>query len=245
MAKKKVKPVVKPYLLGTWHSKYATRKGYKLMLSILFVSFLYLLLGVLLSFDSLTLRILTSVIIVTVATMYMFFQGANSGEADTAFSEIMYQHKEDGKEVVQTDYERCYHPAKGLYSVLVALIPYLLVTLVFAFLVQPITYSLGVLPSWLETPAQQTHVNEALAYYETLEMDVFMSVLRILARAITMPFINVSLLLGTNGGTMGREVNADLGDDCPACLWPWVYARPETPYKNQYRNCNRYAEEKA
>ena len=32
---KPVKPVVKPILRGTWHGKYATHKGLKMMLSVL------------------------------------------------------------------------------------------------------------------------------------------------------------------------------------------------------------------
>ena len=198
MAKKQVKPVVKPYLRGIWRSKYAARKGLKMIFSILFISFIYLLLGVLLSFNLLMLRVLTSAIIVAVAAMYMYFQGANSGETDTAFGEIMYQHEQDGRTVVQTDLERCYHPAKGFYIVLIALVPYLLLTLVFAVLAQPITYSLGVLPSWVEGPALQTHVGEALAYYNIQNSSMFMPILRIIARAITMPFINAALLFGTN-----------------------------------------------
>ena len=45
----------------------------------------------------------------------------------------------------------------------------------------------------------QTHVSEALAYYGAQETSMFMPILRIIVRALTMPFINVSLLLGTNG----------------------------------------------
>jgi len=206
MAKKQVKPVNKPYLRGTWRGKTATRKGLKMMLSILFISFLYLLLGVLLSFDSFILRFMTSFVIVLLATSYMYFQGANSGEADTAFGEIMYQHEQEGREVVQTDRERCFHPAKGFYCVMIALIPYLLLTLLFASLAQPITYSLGVLPSWLDTTTQQSHISAALAFYGTQDMDMFMSILRIIARAITMPFINVAIKLGTDATLLAERL---------------------------------------
>ena len=206
MATKPVKPVVKPYLRGTWNGKDAKTKGLRMILSILFISFLYLLLGVLLSFDSLALRAGTSVIIVAFATLYMYFQGANSGEADTAFGEIMYQHEQEGRTVVPSDRERCFHPAKGFYSVMIAVIPYLIVTLVFAVIAKPVTYTLGVLPAWLEAPSQQTHVGEALAYYNMQSTDMFMSFLRIFVRAITMPFINVTLLLGTQGVLWGERL---------------------------------------
>ena len=195
---KQIKPVIKPYLMGSWHGKYAFHKGVKMTVSILFISFIYVLLGLMLSFDSLALRVITSTILIVFAASYMFFQGANSGEADTAFSEIMYTHEQDGKAVVAYDRERCYHPGKGFYEVLIGLIPYLLITLVFAVLAQPLTYTLGVLPGWLLSSSAQSHVGEALQYYEIHNISAFMTVLRVVARVITMPFINIALLLDVN-----------------------------------------------
>jgi hypothetical protein len=199
MVKKQLAPVIKLYMRGSWHGKDATRKGLRMIFSILFVSFLYLLLGMLLSFNSLVLRILSSFIIVAVAALYLYVQGVNSGEADTAYGEIIYQHEQDGKPIARVDRERCFHPAKGFYIALIALIPYLLLTLLFAVLAEPLKYSLGVLPTWLESAARQTHVGEALAYYSAQEASMLMFVLRIAGRAVTMPFINIALLLGTNG----------------------------------------------
>ena len=139
-----------------------------------------------------------SLIIISFAGLYMFNQGTTKGEADTAYGEIMYQHQQEGKTVVQADRERCYHPAKGFAIILIALIPYLLLTLVFAFMAQPINYSLGVLPSWLDVPAQQTHVGEALSYYTTQGSMALVDILRIAVRAMTMPFVNIAIPLGAN-----------------------------------------------
>lgn len=196
MAKKKIKPVVKPYLRGSWHGKQTTAKGLKSILSILFISFIYLLLGILLSFNAMILRVMMSVIIVSFAALYMFNQGTVKGEADTAYGEIMYQHQQEGKTVVEQDSERCYHPAKGFTIILIALLPYLLITLVFALMAQPIVYNLGVLPSWLDASAQQSHVGEALSYYSTQGSLQLIDILRIAVRAMTMPFINIAIPLG-------------------------------------------------
>ncbi len=195
---KQVKPVNKPFLRGSWRGKYATRKGLRLSISILFITVIYLLLGLMLSFDSPVLRLVTSLALVAFAAFYLYSQGANSGEADTAYGEIMYKHEQDGQKVVDVDRDRCYHPGKGFYEILIALIPYLLITFVFALLAQPLTYSLGVLPSWVNAASTQSHLGEALAYYNTHDADVAMSVLRIVSRAMTMPFINISLLMGTD-----------------------------------------------
>ena len=196
---KPVKPVVKPILRGTWHGKYATHKGLKMMLSVLFIAILYTILGLMLSFESAFLRIATSLILIGFAGMYMYFQGANAGEGDVHFAEIIYQHKQEGKDVAQEDLERCFHPAKGFYEVLIGLLPYLVITLVFAVLAKPLTYSLGVLPSWLNATMKETRVGEALSYYSNYSQSLFMPILRVIARACTMPFINMSLLLDTNG----------------------------------------------
>lgn len=196
---KPVKLVVKPILYGTWNGGYATRKGLKMILSILFIGILYTILGLMLSFDSAFLRVLTSSVLIFFACFYMYSQGINAGEGDAHFSEIMYQHQQEGKTIAPQDLDRCYHPGKGFYEVMVALIPYLLITLVFAFLVRPLTYTLGVLPSWLNSSMEQTHVGEALSYYTSSSTSLFMPILRVIVRALTMPFINVALLLDTNG----------------------------------------------
>jgi hypothetical protein len=195
---KQIRPVIKPFMRGSWHGKIAVRKGARMILSILFIAFLYFLLGLMLSFDSLAMRAITSFALVAFAASYMYFQGASNGEADTAIAEIMYQHDKDGQAIDPIDRERCFHPGKGFFEIFIALIPYLILTLAFAVLAKPLYYSLGVLPSWVDTPAQQTHVSEALAYYAVTDSSVFMAILRIIARSVTMPFINVSLLLGTN-----------------------------------------------
>ncbi len=196
---KPVKPVVKPILYGTWNGGYPTRKGFKMMLSILFIGILYTILGLMLSFDSAFLRIATSFVLIFFAAFYMYSQGINAGESDAHFSEIMYQHQQEGKIIAPQDLDRCYHPGKGFYEILIALIPYLMITLVFAFMVQPLIYTLGVLPSWLSASMQQTHVGEALSYYTNNSSLLFMPILRVIVRALTMPFINVALLLDTNG----------------------------------------------
>ena len=111
----KVQEVIKPSLTGSWHGKDAFKLGYKLMLNILFVSLIYLILSLLLSFDSLVLRILSSVALVGAAAAYLYYSGMNAGQGDAAFSEIMYQRQVEGKEVTQADRERCSSPGEGFF----------------------------------------------------------------------------------------------------------------------------------
>ena len=193
---KKIPEVRKPTLTGSWHGRDAVKLGMKLMLSILFVSLMYLLLSLLLSFDALALRVIAGLILVFSAGAYLYYNGMNAGEADAAFGEIMYTREQEGKTVSQIDHDRCFHPAKGFFAVLVGVAPYVMITLVFAFLTELSTYALGVLPGWLTRYTRQSGIGDALAYYQTNTGVSLLTVLRIVVRSITMPFMNIAVKLG-------------------------------------------------
>lgn len=188
--------VEKPILIGSWRGKDVFQKGQKLSLSILAISVLYLLLGMMLSFDSLVLRIILCVAMVGVAATYQYSQGLGAGQGDASFAEIMYARKHEGNPVTQAELERCFHPAKGFFAVLVGALPFVLLLLVFAVFTRPVGYVLGVLPSWVTGLTQQQEFGDALHYYQLKQgMDV-MSVARIVVRAMVMPFVNVAVPLG-------------------------------------------------
>lgn len=206
---KKTQPtpaVAKPILTGSWHGRDAVRQGLRMMLNILFVSLIYLVLSLLLSFDSLALRVASCVVLVTAAAAYLYFNGATAGQSDAAFAEIMYQRRTDGKEVSAVDQERCFHPAKGFFVALVGAIPFVLLALVFALLTRPETYQLGVLPSWLLPYTRQSGMGDALAYYQAREGVTLLSILRIVVRSMTMPFINVAVKMGDSAALWAERL---------------------------------------
>lgn len=202
--KPSVPEVNKPVLTGSWHGGDALRQGGKLMLSILFVSVVYLILSLVLSFDALALRVLTSVLLIGAAWMYLYFNGMNVGQSDAAYAEIMFQRRAEGKTVALKEQERCFHKAKGFFAVAIGVAPYFLIALVFAFLAQPARYTLGVLPTWLTGYTRQSAMGDALAYYQVHEGVSALSVLRIVVRGMTMPFITVAVKLG-NVATLWSE----------------------------------------
>lgn len=192
----KVPEVIKPSLTGSWYGKDALKHGYKMMLNILFVSLIYLILSLLLSFDSLILRVISSLVLVGAAAAYLYYNGMNVGQADASYGEIMYQRQLDHKEITKLDRDRCFHPAKGFFAAVVGAIPFMMIALVFAIITQPSTYSLGVLPSWLTSYTRQSGMGDALAYYQVHDGVSVLSVLRIVVRSMTMPFINIAVKLG-------------------------------------------------
>jgi len=196
--KKPVKEVVKPVLYGSWHGRDAWKMGAKMVLNILFVSLVYLLLSLLLTFDSLILRVITALVLIAAAAGYMYSSGVAAGQKDAAFGEILYARKQEGNRIAEEDLQRSFHPAKGFFAALVGAAPYVLIALVFAFLTQLSTYTLGVLPSWLTRYTRQSGIGDALAYYQDRSGFTAIAILRVAVRSMTLPFMNVAVKLGTD-----------------------------------------------
>lgn len=190
-----VQPVHRPVVTGSWHGKDAVKLGRKVMLSLLIASVLYLVLGSLLSFGSVAVRCVFCVLLVSAAFFSFFSQGQASGQADAAFSEIMFARQTEGNPVDAMDRERCFHPAKGFFAACLGAVPFVLVALVFACLTKPVEYSLGVLPGWLQGLSRQSEFGDALRYYTNQPGMGAMEIARILVRGMVMPFVNVAVSL--------------------------------------------------
>ncbi|MEG2949398.1 MAG: hypothetical protein RR946_01815 [Clostridia bacterium] len=191
-----IEEVKKPILTGSWHGKDAWKLAGKRAISILAVSLVYLIAGLLLGFDNLAGRIVTSLAVVLLVIYYQYHQGMGKGQDDAALAEIMYQRTQEGKEVTQSDRERCFHPFKGTFATLVGALPFVLFALVFAFLTKPSEYVLGVLPSWTEGLMAQNEFGDALHYYGLNSGLGAVDVMRVMDRAMVMPFINVASYIG-------------------------------------------------
>jgi len=83
-------------------------------------------------------------------------------------------------------------------------LPYFVMALIFALLTQPTAYTLGILPSWLTPYTRQSGIGDALAYYQSRDAVSALSILRIVVRSMTMPFINVAVKMG-DVGTLWAE----------------------------------------
>jgi len=190
-----VQEVRKPVLIGSWHGKDAFRMGRKLWVSVLMVSVIYLFVGVMLSFDNLLLRAVLAVALVVGAAGYLYSSGSGEGAKDAAFSEILYQRRSEGKDIPDADLGRCFHPAKGFFAVLIGVAPFVVITAAFACLTQPVLYSLGALPGWVQNLMRQNEFGDALGYYATGAAVSWMDIYRVAVRAMVMPFVNVAVLM--------------------------------------------------
>ena len=206
-SQKPVEVVRKPIIPGSWHGKDAWKLAFKRVLSVLAISVLYLLAGAFLSFENVWARLLISALIVFTVTYYQYASGMSQGQSDATFGEILYNRREGGHEVSKQDADRSFHRFKGFFAVAVGCLPFIVCTIVFACMTQPTTYRLGVLPAWASSMMQQTEFGAALEYYNAQPGMSALDVMRIIDRAMIMPFVNVATAMGAEATLMAERLS--------------------------------------
>ncbi|MHC1786281.1 MAG: hypothetical protein AB9880_04420 [Christensenellales bacterium] len=184
--------VFKPFLMGSWLSWFAARRGLKLLAYQMAFVFVYLFIGQALLFDSLYLRLASNLLVVLGFSALMYNDGAKAGLDDVAFAEIALQRQNQGKTAGKAELDRCFHPAKGFFTVLAGMAPLVLLCAVFAVIAQVQVYQLGALPSWLQPYERRADVGLALGYYRQSQAFGLTDGLRIAVRLIIFPYINMA-----------------------------------------------------
>ncbi len=183
--------IFKPYKKGTWHSAAAAKKGLRVLMYYLMFIFLNLVLGAALQFDSTALRIACNGALILAYIMLLYMEGARLGEAEVALGEISYAREQSGKNVDKKDADNCYHPFKGLFVFLVAIILLLVLTIPHALMAQKQVYELQSLPSWVSGYSAHDEVSLPLQYYARNVSIQGADVLRVVVRMILFPFANI------------------------------------------------------
>ncbi len=202
-----IEEVRKPYVTGSWHGKDAWALAAKRALTMIALLFVYLITGVLLAFDNLLGRVFSCIMVVGVSGYYLYASGMAQGQTDVAFGEILHTRQQNGQEIAADECARSYHPLKGMFAVLVGAIPFVVFALVFAIITKQTAYRLGALPAWASALTSQSEFGDALRYYETLEGMSAMDVLRIIDRAMIMPFINVATHFGPEAALLAERLS--------------------------------------
>ena len=70
--------------------------------------------------------------------------------------------------------------------------PVFIIALIYAFMAQKQTYSLGVLPSWVSAYEEHADIGAALAYYHQTSAVQLADVLRVAVRLLLFPFVNIA-----------------------------------------------------
>jgi len=205
--KKPVELVRKPIIQGSWHGKDARRIAVKRGLSVLATTAIYLFGSLFLGFDALWGRILMCVVFAGGIMYYQYVNGINQGENDTAYGEIIYARRESGRNVADSECERSFHPMKGLFASVAGAAPFVVFAAVYAFMAEPVYYSIGVLPGWADGLMNQTEFYTGLAYYAVKDSMGAIGVMRVIDRAMIMPFVNVASAIGPEAVLLAERLS--------------------------------------
>lgn len=148
--------------------------------------------GSALAFDNTALRVICNGVVLLMVMGLMYNDGARMGESDTAFAEIAMNRKNEGKNVPGSELDRCFHPLKGFVTAACGAAPVFIIALIYAFMAQKQTYSLGVLPSWVSAYEEHADIGAALAYYHQTSAVQLADVLRVAVRLLLFPFVNIA-----------------------------------------------------
>lgn len=193
---KKKKPkktlIYQPYLKGRWRTRLAAKRGLRVLSYYLIYIFLYVVLGAVMSFDSLFLRIVCNGALVIACVLLQYVNGTRDGENEVAIAEIAYQRRQSGQSVAPADIDRCFHPLKGWYTMLFGVALPFVIALVAAVTAQPQVYELQALPGWVSAFESQEDVYAAFSYYPTSGSLAPLDILRIVVRLVILPFANMA-----------------------------------------------------
>ena len=190
-AKKKPKIVTKPILTGRITDSFTIKRALRVTGSIVVAVFLYMVFGVLMMFDNMILRLLANTALVLLGAGFLYMSGATQGEADAAYGEIMYQRREEGKEVPDSEIARSFHPSKGIATAFIGALPFVLLAIIVAVTTQLQTYSLGTLPDWISAYRQQTELGEPLRYYDSTTSFGVLDAINLLVRFVILPYVGM------------------------------------------------------
>lgn len=187
-----LKPIYKPYLRGNVASKAAAKHGLRIIGYTLVFVFIYLLAGSALTFENTFLRIVANAVLPIACGMVLYAEGSHQGETDVGFAEIAQERINDGRKVPESELDLCYNPLKGVFSVVIGALPLFIVCLVYAFLAEKEGFSLGVLPSWVNTYEHQGEVALGLSYYHETTPFALVDMLRVVVRLINFPYFTMA-----------------------------------------------------
>lgn len=192
--KKKKKPelVFKPYLKGDWHGPSAWKKALKILAYYLIFVVFYLLVGGMLGSGVKAFAWAVNSAMVLLCGSMLYMDGARQGESETALGEIAWGRQEAGKDVPAREKEKCFHPFKGWFSMLAAVLPLLLLAGAAALSARLQTYQLQALPDWVTSLDRDGEAFLPLSYYMKQVSVSALDVIRIIVRLLTFPFVQIA-----------------------------------------------------
>lgn len=191
MKKRKIDKVSKPYLTGDMFDRTTLPGALKFFLGTVVMAIAFLIICVMLSFEAAWLNLTVNLSIVL--GVYLFFAqfGMNAGADAVNQGEIMYGRQEKGRPVAEWERSMCYHPLKGFVAAFIGALPVLICSVILACIAKRQMSNLGALPSWLSSIESRPEIGNALAIYHEGGSLSLETVMRLVIRMTTMPFVNM------------------------------------------------------
>jgi len=196
MAKEKKRPeqIRKPFEHGAATDRNTLRSALRVFGAIVTVMVFNMLLGAVMSVDITIVRVLLSLVVLTITAVLFARAGRQRGTEDTALGENYYLQRTHGHPADPAAVRTCWHPLKGFAQALLGSLPILAAAVLLALTAVRQTYGIGVLPSWVQTMQQNGELGGALDYYNGSASLGLQDVLRVIVRMALMPFVT---LIGT------------------------------------------------
>ncbi len=188
---KPVKPVTKPFLTGNITDERTPKSALVFFGCLLIAAFMGFLVSATISGGPSWLRIIVNVAIILLILFVFYTNGANRGTEAVSRGEILWQKREKGQEVSDSDRRLCYHGLKGFFVGFLGTIPLLVPAILLACLTQVQTTDSGTLPSWIQGYLGREEIGGALVHYTQPLGMTFLDYLRLFVRIFLMPYINI------------------------------------------------------
>ena len=189
--KQKIEKVSKPYLKGDMYDRTTLPTALKFFAGTVVLAVVFLIFCIMLNFEQTWLNIVANSAIVLGVYLFMHQFGMSNGADAVNQGEIMFARKEKSRPVADWERSMCYHPLKGFLAALIGSVPMLLCSIVLACIAQRQMTNLGTLPSWISGLESRPEIGNALAYYHEGGSMSLESILRLVVRMTTMPYVNI------------------------------------------------------
>lgn len=231
----KVRKVSKPYLTGAMFDKTVLPAALKFFLMTLVMTFAFVVIGVMMTWDSKFLSIVINGIILFTAWLIFYTNGAACGADAVNQGEIMYARREKGRPVADWEEKMCYHPLKGFMASLIGILPLVICSLILAVVAKRQMTTLGALPTWLTPLEPRPEIGNALQYYHESGSVTLEAAMRLLIRMTTMPYVNM-IGAADKDGMLLLERISPLLNLIPAIVYGFGYTRGVGVRSNVHTN---------
>lgn len=193
MKNQKKQPIVvkKPFCTGSPVDENTLKSSLVFFGCLLIVYFMSFLVSATTGAAGAVFRIIFNAVIIALIVFIFFNNGTNRGADAVTRGEILYQKKEKGDQVSESEMKVCYHRWKGFITALIGTLPVLIPAIIFAVVTQPQMTDSGTLPSWMQAYTKRSDVGNALVHYIQPEGMNIVDYLRVFIRIAIIPYISI------------------------------------------------------